>query len=60
MVVYEVYIRSNEERNELIGVFPERRSTRDRMNSRSVMKWSELVFGDSVDPRSLFFIQKTV
>ena len=67
MVIYEVYLRgsgeegelSGEER-ELIGVLPERRVNRDRIDSDSVMKWSRTLFGNTFDADQLLFVQKTI
>ena len=59
MVIYEVYLRGSGETVELIGVLPERRVNRDRIDSDSVMKWSRTVFGDAIDTRHLLFVQKT-
>jgi hypothetical protein len=60
MVIYEVYLRSNGEKGELISILPERRVDKDRIHSDSVMKWSRIVFGDAVDAQQVLFIQKTI
>ena len=59
MVIYEVYLRCNGEKGELIGVLPERRLNRDRIDSNSVVKWSKALFGNTIDANQLLFVQKT-
>ena len=59
MVIYEVHLSGNGEKGELIGVFPERRVNRDRIDSDSVMKWSRTLFGNAIDTDQLLFVRKT-
>ena len=67
MVIYEVYLRGSGEKGELsgetvelIGVLPERRGNRDRVDSDSVMKWSRALFGNAFNADRLCFVQKTI
>ena len=60
MVIYEVYLRGNGEKGELIGVLPERRVNRDRKDSDSVMNWSRTLFGNAFNTDQLLFVQKTI
>jgi hypothetical protein len=60
MVIYKVYLRSSGEKGELIGVLPERRVNRARIDSDSVMKWSMARFGNTFNPDQLCFVQKTI
>ncbi len=60
MVLYEVYLRRNCEEEELIGVLPERREDRDRIDPDSVMKWSRTLFGNAFNAEQLLFVQKTI
>jgi hypothetical protein len=67
MVIYEVYLQGSGEKvelsgekGELIGVLPERRGNRDRVDSDSVMKWSRALFGNAFNADRLCFVQKTI
>jgi len=67
MVIYEVYQHGSGEKGEisgeereLIGVLPERRVNRDRIDSDSVMKWSRTLFGNAFNADRLCFVQKTI
>jgi hypothetical protein len=60
MVIYKVYLRGRGEKGELIGVLPERRVNRDRVNSDSVMKWSRTLFGNAFNADQLCFVRKTI
>jgi hypothetical protein len=67
MVIYEVYLCGNDEKGELsgetgelIGVLPERRVNRDRIDSDSMMKWSRTLFGNALNTDELCFVQKTI
>jgi hypothetical protein len=60
MVVYEVYVRCEGEKKELIGVLPERRNHKERVNSESIMNWSKAVFDGTVNMGNLFFVQKAI
>ncbi len=60
MVIYELYLTGTGEKEELIGVLPERRDNGDRIDSDSVMKWSQIVFGDAIEARHLLFVRKFI
>ncbi len=60
MVVYEVYLRGDGKKEELIGVLPERRNNKERVNPESLMNWSKAVFDETVDTDNLFFVQKAI
>ncbi len=60
MVVYEVYLRCEGEKEELIGVLPERRNHKERINSESIVNWSKAVFDGTIGKGSLFFVQKAI
>jgi len=60
MVIYEVYLRGSGQDGGLIGVLPERRVDRDRIDPHSVIKWSRTLFGDSIDGRNLFLVRKII
>ncbi len=46
--------------SELVGVLPERRTDLKRMDTESVVKWSEEVFGETIDVNGFFFSEATV
>ena len=61
MIVYKVYLCDDKMyASELIGVLPERRTDPKRIDTESVMRWSEAVFGEKIDVKDFFFIQETV
>ena len=60
MVVYEVFLRQEGKNEEFIGVLPERRNRKERVNAGSIMNWSKMVFDGPVDASKLFFVQKTI
>jgi hypothetical protein len=67
MVLYEVYLLGSGEqgdlsgeKGELIGVLPERRVNRDRIDSDSMMNWSRTLFGNAFNAARLCFVQKTI
>jgi hypothetical protein len=60
MVVYQVFLRDAGNRSELIGIFPERRTSKERINLESILKWSELIFGNTVDCQNLFVVRSTI
>lgn len=60
VIVYEVYLRRENDSGELIGVLPERRVNKERVNSESVLNWSKVLFDGTVDAHNLFFVQKSI
>lgn len=66
MIVYKVYLCDDKmNASELIGVLPERRTDPKRIDPKridieSVVKWSEAVFGETIDVNGFFFLQETV
>ena len=61
MIVYKVYLRDDKmNASELIGVLPEMRTNPKRIDSESVVKWSEEVFGQKTDVKGFLFLQATV
>jgi hypothetical protein len=61
MIVYKVYLCDDKmNASELIGVLPERRTDPKRIDTESVMKWSEAVFGEKIDGKSFFLLQESV
>jgi hypothetical protein len=61
MVVYKVFLCDDKmSKSELIGVLPERRGDPNRIDIESVVKWSEVVFGEDIDVNNFLFLQDTV
>jgi hypothetical protein len=61
MVVYKVFLCDDKmSKSELIGVLPERRADPNRIDIESVVKWSEVVFGEDIDVNNFLFLQDTV
>jgi hypothetical protein len=60
MVVYEVYVRREHDREEFLGALPERRTDRERVNSQSIVNWAESIFDGTIDTCGLLFLQKNI
>jgi hypothetical protein len=57
MVAYEFYQRE-EERDQLIGILPERRINRERITEESIMKWVNMILvGTGACFQDIYFIQ---
>ncbi|MCJ7785484.1 MAG: hypothetical protein MUP41_16255 [Desulfobacterales bacterium] len=58
MVAYEFYLHGDDmEEFHLLGILPERRKNPLRITQESIVKWGQLVAGDSVDIHNMYFIQ---
>ncbi len=57
MVAYEFYVNDGIEEFHLLGILPERRKDPLRITKESIVKWGQLVAGDSVDIHNMYFIQ---
>jgi len=58
MVAYEFYLHDDDmEEFHLLGILPERRKDPLRITQESIVKWGQLVAGDSVDIHNMYFIQ---
>ena len=57
MVAYQFYLNDGSEEATLIGILPERRKNRLRINQESIMKWGKLAAGSFVDPKKIYFIK---
>ena len=58
MVAYEFYLHGDDMGEfHLLGILPERRKNPLRITQESIVKWGQLVAGDSVDVRDMYFIQ---
>jgi len=61
MVVYKVFLCDDKmSKSELIGVLPEKKTDPNRIDIESVVKWSEVVFGEDIDVNNFLFLQDTV
>jgi hypothetical protein len=58
MVVYEVFLRREGKKGEFIGVLPERRNNKERVNTESIMNWSKTVFDGTLDASELFSFER--
>ena len=61
MTAYEFYYRDTKGVH-LLGILPERRKSRERINQESIMKWIRMVLGNhaKVADNDLFFIRVEV
>jgi hypothetical protein len=57
MIVYEFYWYNPAKGYELLGILPERRKNPERITNKSIMGWSEKVFGTFLSPKDITFIQ---
>ncbi len=57
MVVYEFYFKDGRKGDSLIGILPERRKDKKRVNRKSIMKWGKLAATSNVDPKSIYYVQ---
>jgi len=58
MVAYEFYLHGEDmEEFHLLGILPERRKNPLRITQESIVRWGQLVAGDSIDVRDMYFIQ---
>ena len=57
MIAYEFYWFNPNKGYELLGILPERRNDPKRISKKSIMDWSKKVFGGSVSPSEITFIQ---
>jgi hypothetical protein len=57
MIVYEFYMRDEERGDKLIGVLPERRNKRERVNHESIMNWIRTIYSSADSMNNIFYIQ---
>jgi len=58
MIVYEFFLHEDDmEECHLLGILPERRKDPLRITQESIVKWGQLVVGDSVDIHNMYFVQ---
>jgi hypothetical protein len=58
MIAYEFYLHDDDmEEFHLLGILPERRKDPLRITQESVVKWGQLVAGDSVNVHNVYFVQ---
>ena len=60
VIAYEFYLFDDVEEFLSLGILPERRKDPLRITRESIMKWGNLVVGDSVDGNNIYFIQMEV
>ncbi len=56
MICYEFYERNKIGGDKLIGILPERRRDPERADLESILRWSRVVFGTSLDMNQIYFI----
>lgn len=55
MVAYEFYWRDEIGNAHLVGILPERRKDRSRINDESIMNWVKKIIGDNLSADDIFF-----
>ena len=63
MMSYEFYWRDEIGEIHLIGILPERRKDKDRINNKSIMNWVKKVIGNNNnndEVRNIFFTQVNI
>ena len=63
MVSYEFYMRDESGEIHLIGILPERRKDKNRINNESIMNWVKKVIGNNNnndEVRNIFFTQVNI
>jgi hypothetical protein len=60
MVAYEFHRRDEKNKEDLIGILPERRTNPERITEESIMEWVRKVLGDDRDPTNIFFVKVTI
>jgi hypothetical protein len=60
MIVYQVFVRREHDRGEFLGVLPERRTNKQRVNSESIINWAKSIFGGTIDTCRVFFLQENI
>ena len=56
MVAYEFYLKGGTEEDNLIGILPERRKDRKRVNRRSIMRWGKLAAGNCSE-KGIYYVR---
>ncbi len=57
MIAYKFYVNDERAEDNLIGILPERRKNRRRVNRRSIIKWGMLASGGYVDQKKIFYVK---
>ena len=57
MIVYEFYLRDKEKGDELVGILPERRNRKERVDHESIMNWIRTIYDNNKDMNNIFYIQ---
>ena len=60
MVSYELYWRDEIEKEDFIGILPERRKNPERITKDSVLNWGGGIIGNNSDVSNIYFIQAEV
>lgn len=57
MIVYEFYMRDHEKGDKLVGILPERRNRKERIDRESIMNWIRTIYGNNKDTDNIFYVQ---
>jgi hypothetical protein len=57
MIVYEFYLPDKEKGDKLVGILPERRNRKERVDHESIMNWIRTIYATNKDMNNIFYIQ---
>lgn len=57
MIAYEFYMRDHERGDKLVGILPERRNRKERIDRESIMNWIRTIYGSNKDMDNIFYVQ---
>lgn len=57
MIVYEFYLPDKEKGDKLVGILPERRNRKERVDHESIMNWIRTIYDNNKDMNNIFYIQ---
>ena len=55
MLAYEFYWHDNNGESHLVGILPERRKDPNRITEESILKWANMIIGDTAKANDIFF-----
>jgi len=55
MVAYEFYWREEKEKENFIGILPERRKNPERITNTAILNWGREVIGNNPDFKYIYF-----
>lgn len=60
MLGYKLYCLDEKDKDQLIGILPERRSHPERITDRSIINWASEIIGDGCNGRKIHFVRVTM